>query len=195
MSDGRRATDHLASRNGGRPAISNLLAGPARHSSFRAVSPMEPGLYARLIDRLDRDSGIAADAELVLAACEGEEELETFLGGDRTTIRRTQSPEADRGRAEGAYLLGLTVEGFRGIGPEAWLDLSGTPGLTLVVERNGSGKSSFAECLEVLLTGDSYRWRDRVRAWRDGWRNLHHGSGAHIAAQVLIEGERGPTTI
>ncbi len=66
-----------------------------------------------------------------------------------------------------AFLKAITVEGFRGIGPKATLDLTPGPGLTLVVGRNGSGKSSFAEGLELLLTGDTYRWR-----------NLHHPKAA-----------------
>ena len=45
----------------------------------------------------------------------------------------------------GAYLTSLTVEGFRGIGPRQTLTLTPGPGLTIVVGRNGSGKSSFAE--------------------------------------------------
>jgi hypothetical protein len=66
------------------------------------------------------------------------------------------------------------------IGPEATLDLTPDPGLTLVVGRNGSGKSSFAEGLELLLTGDTYRWSQRSKVWRDGWRNLHHPKAALI---------------
>ena len=76
------------------------------------------------------------------------------------------------------FLRRITAQGFRGIGPEATLDLTPGPGLTLVVGRNGSGKSSFAEGLELLLTGDTYRWSQRSKVWRDGWRNLHHpGAG------------------
>jgi hypothetical protein len=67
----------------------------------------------------------------------------------------------------------IAAQGFRGIGPKAILDLTPGPGLTLVVGRNGSGKSSFAEGLELLLTGDTYRWSQRSKVWRDGWRNLH----------------------
>src|SRR6185295_12338180 len=71
------------------------------------------------------------------------------------------------------------------------LELRPGPGLTLVVGRNGSGKSSFAEAFEVLLTGDSLRFKERAAVWREGWRNLHHPATS-IAATFLIEGERGP---
>jgi hypothetical protein len=71
----------------------------------------------------------------------------------------------------------LTAQGFRGIGPPATLDLTPGPGLTLVVGRNGSGKSSFAEGLELPLTGDTYRWSQRSKVWRDGWRNLPSACG------------------
>src|SRR3954447_1471011 len=56
------------------------------------------------------------------------------------------------------WLKSVTVEGFRGIGPEATLELTPAPGLTVVVGRNGSGKSSFAEGLELLMTGALKRW-------------------------------------
>ena len=58
-------------------------------------------------------------------------------------------------------LVSITVEGFRGIGPRKTLELKPGPGLTLVVGRNGSGKSSFAEGLEILLTGSNWRWAKR----------------------------------
>ncbi|MCZ7588258.1 MAG: ATP-binding protein [Gaiella sp.] len=61
----------------------------------------------------------------------------------------------------GAYITTLEVEGFRGIGERACLELVPGPGLTLVIGRNGSGKSSFAEAMEVLLTGDNPRWAKR----------------------------------
>ena len=88
----------------------------------------------------------------------------------------------------GAYLTSLTVEGFRGIGPKQTLTLTPGPGLTIVVGRNGSGKSSFAEALEVLLTGDSKRWSDRSKIWKEGWRNLHQAHPAAIEAELLLEG-------
>ena len=77
------------------------------------------------------------------------------------------------------------------------LELRPGSGLTLVVGRNGSGKSSFAEALEVLLTGDSLRWKERAAVWREGWRNLHHPA-ASLARDVprrgrarAVRGRRG----
>ena len=83
----------------------------------------------------------------------------------------------------------LTVSGFRGIGPPAILEVAPGPGLTLVVGRNGSGKSSFAEAIEVLLTGTLMRWLPPAPAVvRDGWRNKHASAAAEIKAEFLIEG-------
>ena len=60
-----------------------------------------------------------------------------------------------------------------------------------MVGRNGSGKSSFAEGAEVLLTGTSLRWEGRTKAWKLGWRNLHQAETASVSAELLVEGE-GP---
>ena len=63
------------------------------------------------------------------------------------------------------------------------------PGLTLVVGRNGTGKSSFAEGLEFTLTGQNSRWQDsRSTAWKGSWRNLHHEGPASITARFSIDG-------
>ncbi len=62
------------------------------------------------------------------------------------------------------------------------------PGLTLVVGRNGTGKSSFAEGLELALTGQNSRWQDRSTVWKDGWRNLHHEGPASVTARFSVDG-------
>ena len=51
-----------------------------------------------------------------------------------------------------AYLKEITVRSFRGIGPERTLKIDEGRGLTIVSGRNGSGKSSFAEAVELLFT-------------------------------------------
>ena len=84
----------------------------------------------------------------MLAALEDDESLSAQLGGPAQP--RSKAPDITA--PPGAYLQSLTVTGFRGIGPPATLKVTPRPGLTLVVGRNGSGKSSSAEALEVLLT-------------------------------------------
>lgn len=125
-------------------------------------------------------------AKIVLAACDGEDAVKAHLassepvsGAAKAVSRRTSS---------GAFLTSLSVEGFRGIGPKQTLTVNPGPGLTVVVGRNGSGKSSFAEALEVLLTGDSKRWSDRSKIWKEGWRNLHRPDPSRIDGELILDG-------
>jgi len=75
-----------------------------------------------------------------------------------------------------AWVNRIGVTGFRGVGPTQALDVQPGPGLTIVVGRNGSGKSSFAEGLEVALAGSVRRLHHmKTREFRSGWRNAHHG--------------------
>ena len=86
------------------------------------------------------------------------------------------------------WLRSVSVEGFRGIGASATLMLEPSPGLTVVVGRNGSGKSSFAEGLELLMTGRLKRWEKRPKAWTETWQCLHHDGPTRIAAELVLEG-------
>ncbi len=150
---------------------------------------MDPGIRNLVVSRLEGDGSSSREwSGLVLASLSGRAALEAELSGSAAAPRAVvrASPALS-----GAFLRSITVEGFRGIGPRQTLELQAGPGLTLVVGRNGSGKSSFAEGLEVLLTGDSLRWRERAAVWREGWRNLHH-QPASLSATFLIEGEPGP---
>lgn len=80
------------------------------------------------------------------------------------------------------FLRSIAVQAFRGIWPKVTLHLPPGPGLTVVIGRNGSGKSSFAEAAELVLTGDNKRWSDRTAVWKEGWRNFHEPAETEIAA-------------
>ena len=134
---------------------------------------------------------VAGAADLVLSAFQGPGELRAALGGRATT---TLAAQAAAPTLTATYLAAIEVEGFRGIGPPVTLSLEPSPGLTLVVGRNGSGKSSFAEALEMLLTGSNRRWTERAKVWQDGWRNLHHGP-PRITGRFRPDGRRTPMTI
>jgi recombinational DNA repair ATPase RecF len=154
---------------------------------------MDPGIRSLVLTRLEGDSSVEpAWSGLVLAALEGKDRLEAGLSGGTAESHAVSARTAPA--LAGAFLQSVTVEGFRGIGARQTLALRPGPGLTLVVGRNGSGKSSLAEGLEVLLTGDSLRWRERAAVWREGWRNLHHPD-ASLSATFLVEGERAPCEV
>ena len=161
-----------------------------------AVATPQAQLFDRLIAQ-GKDS--ESWAYLVLSACDGEAGLARYLD-DGVEPPKPKKPV--KGKAKGkdgketevpesprAYLDTIAVRGFRGIGPESAVKLRPGPGLTLVIGRNGSGKSSFAEALEVLLTGTSVRWADKgSRFWKEGWRNLHDGVEPQVRVRLLAEG-------
>ncbi|HEY2703128.1 MAG TPA: AAA family ATPase [Candidatus Dormibacteraeota bacterium] len=135
-------------------------------------------------------------ADLVLAAYDGPEALHSALASPDTATRGPSPTPAEPSAVEppGAYLRSVTVEGFRGVGPPATLRIDPGPGLTLVVGRNGSGKSSFSEALEILLTGHNQRWEGRSKVWSGAWRNLHH-EHTQVTAEFLLEGASAVHTL
>ncbi|MEV0805038.1 AAA family ATPase [Micromonospora sp. NPDC050200] len=151
-------------------------------------------LIELIFDRLAADSDVKADtAELVLAALTGEDDLTAALAGSPTRLD-PRSPMNDE-PSERIWLKSVTVAGFRGVGPERTLDIAPGPGITLVVGRNGSGKSSFAEAVELALTGDSARWADKTSVWRTGWRNLHAPDPCRIGVELRVDGVATPTRV
>jgi recombinational DNA repair ATPase RecF len=83
----------------------------------------------------------------------------------------------------------IQVRSFRGIGDDSQLRLTPGPGVTLVVGRNGSGKSSFAEGAEVAFTGTSARWAAKGSTeWQKGWRNVHSALAPRLVVELVQEG-------
>jgi recombinational DNA repair ATPase RecF len=152
---------------------------------------MDDALLSAVVERL-ADRSLSPEAEdLLLAALDGDDALNTQLSAAPAhRYARAATDWSAAGRPVGAYLTSVTVAGFRGIGPAATLKVGPGPGLTLVVGRNGSGKSSFAEALEMLLTGTLMRWAPPAPAVvREGWRSKHAGGDTtEITAEFLIEG-------
>jgi predicted ATPase len=154
---------------------------------------MNEAAYEQLIDRLaGADGPASAIADLVLAAAAGGDAIDAHLAGGPAPERREPTGAGEPAAPAHVYLEQIGVQNFRGIGPAARLQLAAGPGLTLVVGRNGSGKSSFAEGLELLLTGVNLRWEDRTKVWREGWRNLHGDGPAVLSARFRVDGETQP---
>lgn len=153
---------------------------------------MSTDLTSWVGDRLDNDGNLSDDAKLlILAALEGKSALADMAGftppAPGPAIHEIAEPA-------GAFLKQIKVRGFRGIGPESQLDLDPFPSLTVISGRNGSGKSSFAEALEVALTGTTYRWHARTSQWKEQWRNIHDGESVRIEVTLAEEGI-GPTKL
>lgn len=146
---------------------------------------------AEVWELLDADSSVAdATTYLVAAALDGDEALAAQLGGDASPPQRAE-PQIETGPPPlRAFVRSIAVEGFRGIGPRAVLEVNPHCGITVVSGRNGSGKSSFAEALEYALTGTSYRWRDKKsQQWQSAWRNLHAADPASITVDFAMESD------
>ena len=155
---------------------------------------MDDVLEGIILGRLDADDKLAERTRaIVIGACHGADALDATLEGKAPEPSRKAEAKAPSVRNH-AYIQAIEVQGFRGVGPPASLPITTGPGLTLVVGRNGSGKSSFAEALELLLTGDNSRWSTRSAIWKEGWRNLHQ-SDARIDAEFVVEGAKGTTVV
>ena len=153
---------------------------------------MDDPLILEVLDRLDADTKATGMVEsLVLGALLGRLD-EVVKDG---TVERPEVIGEEEEPPVSAYLESVSVTGFRGIGPTCELRLQPGPGLTLVVGRNGSGKSSIAEALEFAMTGDSLRWAGKSLEWKNGWRNLHAGDDPAITVGLRVDGERQPRTV
>ncbi|WP_329075115.1 AAA family ATPase [Streptomyces niveus] len=150
-------------------------------------TPPGPNGLRSLIDERLTNFALDDEALAFLLAALGEGEGEEKGEGE--------AAPGGSGHAPRAYLRSVTVGGFRGVGRTARLPLKPGPGLTVITGRNGCGKSSFAEGIEIALTGDNARWRGRTDIWRKSWRNLHDGEQPQVAVEFMVEGDTEPTTV
>jgi predicted ATPase len=148
----------------------------------------ETTLFHELTARLQSFETPQPVADLVLAAYQSDESLDAVLAGGEVAEPDRPEPQDADAKVD-VWLDAVRVEGFRGIGPQATLTLRPNAGLTLVIGRNGSGKSSFAEAAELVLTDDSMRWAQRPVVFREGWRNLHHEGDSEIAVKLRLDGQ------
>ena len=147
---------------------------------------MELHLWQEIERQLLASSLNEDERRYVRASCVGAEALDAAVQRGEEPVLAFQEPEVS---TASAWLQWIEVEGFRGIGPKARLELTPGPGLTLVVGRNGSGKSSLAEGVEVVLGGESQRWVDREnrKEWEQGWKHLARQAGS-VACGFQVDG-------
>jgi len=115
-----------------------------------------------------------------LLASSGPEPVAAIAGSDSSAV------------LGGVWLRSISVQGFRGVGQKTILAVEPGPGLTVVLGRNGSGKSSFAEGMEVALTGRNERLAGKTADWQKQWRNIHDGTSAEITVEFQVDGESRP---
>ncbi len=153
---------------------------------------MDDPLISEVLDRLDADARASGRVEnLIVGALR--DRLDDVIDG--AVVDRPVEAIREESAPVRTFLESVAVTGFRGIGPTCKLDLRPGPGLTLVVGRNGSGKSSIAEALEFALTGDSLRWAGKSLDWKNGWSNLHAQDDPAITVELRVDGEREPRTV
>jgi RecF/RecN/SMC N terminal domain len=145
-----------------------------------SVDQAEQSVHDVILDMLEQD--------LVLDAAVKDAVLDALAEVVGQAQDNRETPTAP------TFLTSISVAGFRGIGRQARLDLYPAPSLMVVSGRNGSGKSSFAEALELALTGTSYRWHKKETLWAESWQNLHHPDPCAIRVGFTAEGT-GPFTI
>src|ERR1700761_2835597 len=150
---------------------------------------MDDALLEIVLERLADKPLPGQTEDLLLAALDGDQELANQLNAPAAQRYPRATGSVIEKEPVGAYLRSVTVTGFRGIGTAATLEVAPGPGLTLVVGRNGSGKSSFAEALEVLLTGTLLRWAPPAPVVvKNSWRSKHASDATEVQAEFLIEG-------
>lgn len=178
---------------------------PAKHAALATIDEFRPNVSVGpcsmgCVGEMEDQSVLNVDAEksvqeVILAMLE--EDIASPLAVKEAVLEALAaigSEDVGAGDNAPTFLRKISVMGFRGIGNQAQIELHPMPGLTVVSGRNGSGKSSFAEALELALTGTSYRWRNKGAMWQDSWRNLHKPHPCAIRIGFTAEG-KAPFTV
>lgn len=153
---------------------------------------MDAELHNDLIERLG-NSDLCDEAVALVEACwSGDAAIDEALGDGAQASAKPLRQK--RPTPAAVFLSSIEVRGFRGIAQSSKLALDPGPGLTLVVGRNGLGKSSFAEAAEFALTSACSRWLGKSADWQKGWRNLHAKHAPMIRCGLAVEGA-GETTV
>ncbi|MFN3002969.1 AAA family ATPase [Mycolicibacterium wolinskyi] len=149
-------------------------------ATIDVATQAEQSIHDVILELLDNDEALSTSVKSVVL----------------DTLAEVEGHNASAAENEMAatFLTSIAVAGFRGVGPRAQLDLYPAPGLMVVSGRNGSGKSSFAEALELTLTGTSYRWLKKESLWAETWQNLHHPEPCEIEVGFTREAA-GPFTV
>lgn len=143
-----------------------------------------------LLAQASSDAMLSDDAKYaMLEALEGEPHRDAAA----ESSEGTSAPDEDVTPPVEIFLKEISVEGLRGIGPKASLLFQPHPGLTVVAGRNGSGKSSFAEALDITLSSSTSRAEKKSYLWSNQWRNLHHPHNGGV--RVSLSTSRGPLAV
>ena len=141
-------------------------------------------IVAWVQDRLQRDTTLTPPAKALVSEALAPQ-VDTSRGAGQSGTHAMQ-PTARSTSPTPLFISQITVGGFRGIAAEVQLGLAPQPGLTLISGRNGSGKSSLAEALELVIAGDVRRLAKRTAAWKANWRNVHADV---VSARVCMDRE------
>ncbi|RZT84910.1 RecF/RecN/SMC family protein [Pseudonocardia sediminis] len=86
-------------------------------------------------------------------------------------------------------LLRVSIDGYQGVGAPLTIDLDPTPGVTVLIGRNGSGKSSIADAIETALHGEPRAPASNGKGGKAPlWERQHCGrdaTQAHVEVTLL----------
>lgn len=86
-------------------------------------------------------------------------------------------------------LLRVSIDGYQGVGAPLTVELDPTPGVTVLIGRNGSGKSSIADAIETALHGEPRAPASNGRGGKAPlWERQHCGrdaTQAHVEVTLL----------